>query len=125
MKEQNKNQKKSKSVDSRPAGFSTVTPFLIVTQATMLIEFLIKAFNGELTNIMKGDDDKVLHATVKIGDSMVMISDASEKLGPMPCMLYLYVDHVDSVYAKAIAAKGTSIRPPTNEYYGDRSAGIK
>jgi uncharacterized glyoxalase superfamily protein PhnB len=125
MKENNKSQKKGTSVKHIPAGFGTVTPFLIVTQATMLIEFLIKAFNGELTYIMKGEDGKVMHATVKIGDSMLMISDATEKMGPTPCMLYLYVDDVDKVYADAMAAKGMSIREPKDEFYGDRSAGVK
>ena len=108
-----------------PDGFHSVTPFVIVTDATRLLEFIKKAFRGETTSIMNDPDGKVIHATAKIGDSLIMVADAMERFPAMPCMLYLYVEDVDTVYQKAIKAGGQSLREPTNEFYGDRSAGIK
>lgn len=125
MKKTESKNPKSKSVKSIPEGFHTVTPFLTVNGATRLIDFITKAFDGQVTSLMKGDDGKIMHATVKIGDSTIMISDATEKFRPMPTMLYLYVENVDSVYQKAIGVKGVSLREPTDEFYGDRSAGIE
>jgi PhnB protein len=119
-----KNVSAQKPVKPIPEGYHTVTPFLIVNNASMLIEFIKRAFDGEVTSVMK-ESEKVMHATVKIGDSIIMLSDASEKFAPMPSMLYLYVDDVDAVYEKALKAKGISLREPINEFYGDRSAGIK
>jgi PhnB protein len=125
MKKTESKNPRRKSVKPIPKGFHTVTPFLTVNGAAGLIDFIENAFDGQVTSIMKGDDNTVMHATVKIGDSNLMISDANEKFPAMPSMLYLYVKDVDSVYRKAIDGRGTSLRKPTDEFYGDRSAGIK
>lgn len=124
MKKEN-NSGTQKSVKPIPEGFHTVTPFIIVNNAAMMIEFIKEAFNAEVNYIFKTDDGKVMHALITIGDSFIMASDASERFASMPCMLHLYVDDVDSVYKQAIKAKGISLREPTNEFYGDRTAGIK
>lgn len=108
-----------------PDGFHTVTPFLVVKDTTKLLEFVKKAFNGETTSIMKDPDGRVMHATARIGDSIIMASDEMERFPAMSCMLYLYVDDVDAIYKQAIKAGGQSLREPTDEFYGDRSAGIK
>lgn len=89
---------KSNQVKHIPDGYHTVTPFLVVTQAALLIEFIKNAFRGEVVSQMDAPDGKIMHATMKIGDSLIMLSDANEKLPPMPCMLYLYVDEVDSFF---------------------------
>jgi PhnB protein len=121
MKEKNQKQ----SVKAIPEGFHSVTPFLVVDGAEKLMDFIVKAFGGEIMANFKLDDGKIMHATVKIGDSQIMITDAMENMPAMPCMLYLYVEDVDAVYKQALAAKGVSLREPTDEFYGDRSAGIK
>jgi len=66
-----------------------------------------------------------LRATLKVGDSMVMISDASEHAKAMPVMLYLYVPDVDAAYQRALKAGATSIMEPADQFYGDRSGGVK
>jgi PhnB protein len=114
-----------KTLEPIPKGFHTVTPFIVARNATGLLEFLKKAFNGETTSIMHDPDGKVMHATARIGNSIVMVSDANDRFPAMPAMLYLYMDDVDLVFNKAIKAGGQSLREPTNEFYGDRSAGIK
>ena len=66
-----------------------------------------------------------MHAGVQIGDSQIMVTDSTEKYPPGSTRLYLYVDDVDTTYENAIKAKGTSLREPTDEFYGDRSSGVK
>src|SRR6478735_3043641 len=70
-------------------------------------------------------DGTIMHATLKIGDSMVMISDASEHAKAMPVMLYLYVPNVDTAYQQALKAGATSIMEPADQFYGDRSGGVR
>ena len=66
-----------------------------------------------------------MHAGVQIGDSQIMVTDSTEKYPAAGTRLYLYVDDVDETYKNAINAKGTSLREPTDEFYGDRSSGVK
>lgn len=124
MEDQSKNQK-GKSVKAIPEGMHTVTPYMVVNGGNDLIRFIEQSFNGKTVSIMKTQDGKVMHASVQIGDSQVMVSDANEKYPAGSCRLYLYVDDVDATYKKALNAKGTSLREPTDEFYGDRSCGVK
>lgn len=112
-------------VKAIPEGFHTVTPFLIPQNATEFISFLERAFGGDLTYIMKHEDGQVMHATVKIGNSTLMITDATDTLQPKPTMLYVYVEDVDMAFEKAVRAGGISKREPTDEFYGDRSGCIE
>ena len=124
MKVEKKTQKRS--TRRIPKGYHSVTPFLMVNDARGLIEFMKKALNGEATSVMKMDDGKIMHATVQIGDSIIMVADLMPGTNEvMPACLYLYVDDVDASYKQAINAKGISLREPTDEFYGDRSAGIR
>ena len=124
MANQTKNQK-SKSVKAIPGGMHTVTPFLVVDGASELIRFIEQSFDGKVTSIMKTKEGRVMHASVQIGDSQIMVTDSTEKYAPGATRLYLYVDDVDATYDNAIKAKGTSLREPTDEFYGDRSSGVK
>ena len=124
MEKQSKKQK-GKSVRAVPEGMHTVTPFLVVDGANELIRFIEQSFDGKVTSIMKTKDGKVMHAGVQIGDSALMLSDATGQYPAGASRLYLYVDNVDDTYNKAIRAKGTSLREPTDEFYGDRSSGVK
>ena len=114
-----------KQVQPIPDGYHTVTPFLLVKEADQLIEFIKNAFGGTVDYMMKSDDGKIRHSTVKIGDSLIMISSGTEQYQPMPCMLHLYVEDVDSVYEQAIRAGSQSLREPEDQFYGDRSAGVQ
>lgn len=112
------------AVKTIPEGFHTVTPFLLADDVTKLLGFIEKAFSGTTVYSMKSLDGVVRHATARIGDSNVMISSGTELYGHMPCMLHLYVHDVDALYAQAVAAGGVSLREPTNEFYGDRTAAV-
>ena len=107
-----------------PQGYGTVTPFLRVADAAKLIDFLKQAFAAEVTFRMDGPDGSVMHAEVKIGDSMVMIGQAPAGQ-EMRAMLNLYVPDTDALYNSAMAAGATSIREPANQFYGDRSGGVR
>lgn len=116
---------KNKSVRAVPEGFHTVTPYLVVDNAQGLLEFIKNAFDGKVTFITKMDDGKIMHATVSIGDSVVMIADTMEGMETQTAMLYLYVEDADAVFQKALKAKATSVREPKTEFYGDRSGAVK
>jgi PhnB protein len=115
---------KSKPANAVPEGFHTVTPFLIVDGAERLISFIKDAFDGKQLFISKDDDGKVIHATVSIGNSRIMLSDTMG-MPAQTSMLYLYVENVDEVYRKAVKAKGISVHEPSDEFYGDRAAAVK
>jgi PhnB protein len=107
----------------RPEGFHTVTPYLVVDGAARVIEFLKHAFDArDVGEALKGPDGRIMHAALRIGDSMVEIGDSRE---PMPMNLHVYVDDVDGLYRRAIAAGGVSVREPETAFYGDRTAGVK
>src|SRR5262249_24168573 len=90
-----------------------------------LIDFLKQAFDAKETFCMKGAGEKIAHAELSIGDSIVMVSDASSQWPARSGAVYLYIEDVDSVYQRALRAGAKSIREPANQFYGDRSAGVE
>ena len=70
-------------------------------------------------------DGRIEHAEVKIGDSLVMMSEAGEKYPPMPTWVYLNIGNIDESHKKAVRAGGTPLMTPTDVYYGERVSGIK
>jgi len=112
------------SVKPIPEGAHTVTPYLVVEGIPKLLDFLKQAFGAQERFRMARPDGGVMHADVKIGDSIVMMGEAMGEWKPKPCSLYLYVEDVDAVYQRAIDAGGTKVREPSNQFYGDRTGGV-
>jgi len=109
-----------------PDGYHTLTPYLVVDGADKVISFMKEAFGAKAVfEPMMRPDGKIMHAEFRIGDSVVMISDASERSKPTSAMLHVYVPNVDAVYQKALKAGGTSVMEPADMFYGDRSGGVK
>jgi uncharacterized glyoxalase superfamily protein PhnB len=108
-----------------PEGYHTLTPHLIVQGASKLLDFVKQAFDAEEKYSLPGPDGTIMHAEVKIGDSMVMIGEATGEWKAMPASLALYTDNADAVYKRALEAGATSIRKPADQFYGDRSGGVK
>ena len=108
-----------------PDGYHTVTPYLIVAGAAELIEFAKRAFGAKERFRSSGPDGTIMHAEIQIGDSVVMVSDGSPDHPPKPAMLHLYVEDVDAVYRDALAAGGEPLREPEDQFYGDRSGGVR
>jgi uncharacterized glyoxalase superfamily protein PhnB len=116
----------SMPVKAIPDGYHTVTPYLIVRGAAKTIEFLKKAFGAEYAfEPMLQPNGAIMHAEVKIGDSRVMISDATDKHPPLQSMIHLYVPDVDAAYKRALAAGGMSTMEPMDQFYGDRGGSVK
>jgi uncharacterized glyoxalase superfamily protein PhnB len=116
---------KNTSVKPIPEGYHTITPFIVATGANAVLDFLKSAFGAHEVSIMRLPDGTIAHADIAIGDSHLMLSEATEQYPAMPAMIYLYTKNCDDWYQKAIAAGGASLREPTNEFYGDRSCGVK
>lgn len=108
-----------------PDGFHSVTPYLIVEGVAGLIDFLKQAFDAVEKERLPGPDGKVGHGEVRIGDSVVMMGEASGEWKPMPGAIYLYVNDTDATYKRALAAGATSLMEPSDQFYGDRNAGVK
>lgn len=114
----------SRKVQFQPAGFHTVNPYLIVNGAAGLLDFMAKAFGAqEIGERFSDPDGRIMHAAVRIGDSMVEVSDAPS--GAMTAALHMYVEDTDDTYRRALEAGATSLREPMTTFYGDRSAGVK
>ena len=114
------------NVKTVPQGFHTVTPYITAKGAAKTIEFLKQAFGAQLAHEpIKRPDGSIMHATVKIGDSNVMIAEESEQAKASPATLYLYVPNVDATYQLAVKAGAKSVMEPTDMFYGDRSGGVK
>lgn len=112
------------SVQYKPDGWHTVTPYIYNTNTAETINFAVAAFGATLKEKHLMPDGSVMHAEITIGDSIIMMGDARDGKPPMPTMLYLYVEDCDAMYAKAMAAGGKSLLEPTTEFYGDRSSGV-
>jgi uncharacterized glyoxalase superfamily protein PhnB len=111
-----------------PAGIHTVTPHLVCAGAADAIEFYKQAFNAVEMMRLKGPQEKLMHASIRIGDSVVMLVDEMPEwgsLGPKALkgssvVIHLYVEDVDTAYARAISAGAKAIMPPSDMFWGDR-----
>jgi uncharacterized glyoxalase superfamily protein PhnB/8-oxo-dGTP pyrophosphatase MutT (NUDIX family) len=109
----------------RPEGFHTVTPYLIVNGAARLLDFVQQAFGAEILYRMdRPDGGGIMHASFRMGDSILECSDARPEFPAMPTGLHVYVEDADAVYAKAMAAGATSLRAPDDKFYGDREGDV-
>ena len=117
------------NVKAIPEGYSSVTPYLIVDDASAAIDFYTRAFGATEIMRMPGPDGKVGHAEILIGNSHVMLADeypdmgarSSKSLGGSPVSLMVYVEDVDSIAKQAIAAGAKETRPLKDQFYGDRT----
>jgi PhnB protein len=108
-----------------PDGYHTISPYLIVRDVAGLMDFVIRAFEGKEIERMADPSGLVMHGEVRIGDSIVMMGEASGPYPPMPGAMYLYLNDTDRVYARAIKAGAISVMEPADQFYGDRNAGVK
>ena len=109
-----------------PDGFHTLTPHLTVKNAERALEFYKKAFGAEVLNVSHIPDGRVMHATVRIGDSMLMLNDEFPEMGGSRATdssnvtIHAYVDNVDDIFQKAVAAGATQKMPLADQFWGDR-----
>ena len=118
-------QAESRSVSPVPPDVQSLTPFLSMDDVAAFIDFVHKAFNGTAAYVMKSADGVIRHCRLQIASSQIMVSSGTDMYKPMPCMLHLYVEDVDAVYRSALEAGARSLRDPSDQFYGDRSAGVE
>lgn len=114
-----------------PPGFHTITPHLVVREASRAIEFYTRAFGAKEQLRMSAPDGKsVLHAELRIGDSPLMLADENPEMGTKSPLtagatsvtIALYVTDTDAAFARAVGAGATPLMPPSDMFWGDRYA---
>lgn len=108
-----------------PQDYHSITPNIIVKGAEKYLEFLVTAFEGKEIYRMQGANGSIGHAEVKIGNSRVMLGEATEKMKPTQGSFYLYVEDADASYKRALEYGAVSIMKPADQFYGDRHGGVK
>jgi PhnB protein len=112
-----------------PDGYHTLTPYLTCRDAASAIEFYKQAFGAvQKGDVMKGPDGKVMHAELRIGDSLIMVADefpqwgslSPQSIGGSGMGLHIYVEDVDSAFDRAIGAGGVVEMPVMDMFWGDR-----
>jgi PhnB protein len=112
-----------------PDDYPRVTPYLVVDGAADAIEFYKSILGATERMRMPGPDGRIGHAELQIGDSMIMLADENPdmgvrgptSIGGTPVTLHVYIEDVDSVFERAIAAGATEQRAVEDRFYGDRS----
>jgi PhnB protein len=119
-------------VKAVPEGFHTITPHLTVRDANRAIEFYKKAFGAEVLHVMPAPGGKVMHAAIKIGDSIVMLADEFPEYGGASAspagdstscsgdVLHIYIENVDAAFERAVSAGATVKMPVMDMFWGDR-----
>lgn len=116
-----------------PEGYASITPYLIVQGASAAIAFYQRVFSATERMRMGGPDNKVMHAELVIGSSVIMLADefpqmnalSPASVGGSPVYILLYVENVDDVFQRALDAGATVERSVQNQFYGDRSGTLR
>lgn len=110
----------------KPEGYSTVSPYLVAAGAQRVIDFMKDTFDAEELRRYDLPDGSILHAEVRIGDTVVMIGDGGADWPPFESFLHVYVDDVDAAYRRALANGGLSVQEPERKGDDpDRRGGVK
>ncbi|MEM3144130.1 MAG: VOC family protein [Candidatus Nitrosotenuis sp.] len=117
-----------------PEGYNTITVSLAVKNASDAIEFYKKAFGAqELSRFLMPDEKTIMHAQIKIGNSILMLADempnmgclSPQTLGGTAMSLFMYVEDADKTFAQAVAAGAQPLMPMMDAFWGDRFGSIQ
>lgn len=109
----------------KPEDYSTVSPYLIVDGASATIEFLVRVFDGVPLRRFADESGKLVHAEVRIDDTVVMVADGVDGWPPMPSHVHIYVADVDATYRRALEAGASSVQEPVQRDDPDKRGGVK
>jgi PhnB protein len=125
-------EKLTMSVKPIPDGYHSVTPYLVMKDATSALDFYRTAFGAKELFRMDAPGGRIGHAEMLIGDSHIMLADEAPEMGAHApgehgagVSLLLYVEDADAVFARSVSAGATELRPMKNQFYGDRSGMIR
>lgn len=108
-----------------PEGFHTVTPYFVVPDGMAFLAFLKGGFEAQEISIFKDPAGRIMHAQVRLGDSILEFGEANQQWPAMRLNLHVYVPDTDATYARAVQAGAKTVREPRTEFYGERSAGVE
>jgi len=116
-----------------PKGYHTITPHIVVPEGAKAIDFYKKAFGAEELVRMPGPGGGIMHAELRIGDSVVMLGEEMPDMGAKspkayggsPVGFYVYVENVDAAWERAVKAGAKPVRPLTNMFWGDRTGRLE
>jgi len=119
----------AKKVQAIPKGFHTVTPSICVAGADQAIDFYKRAFGAEELSRHPGPDGRIVHAEIRIGDSIIMLGDemadqgarSPRSYGGTPVSFFIYKENVDSAWKQAMDAGATTVVPLADQFWGDRT----
>ena len=109
----------------KPQGYNSVSPYLIVAGASRTIDFLVQVFDAVEIRRFLGPNGQIMHAEVRIDDTVVMLADGAAEWTPMPASVHVYVADVDATYRRALAAGATSVQEPVKKDDADKRGGVK
>jgi uncharacterized glyoxalase superfamily protein PhnB len=109
----------------KPDGYTSVSPYLIVEGASATIDFLRRVFAADEIRRFADPAGRVMHAEVRIDDTVVMIADGVEGWPPVPSHVHVYVRDVDATYRRALEAGATSVQEPVKKEDPDKRGGVK
>ncbi len=120
-------------VNPIPEGYPRVTPYLVVDGASAAIDFYTSVLGATERMRMSAPDDKVGHAELEVGDSVIMLADESSAMdarsprtvGGTPVSMHVYVEDADSTFERAVEAGARAVQPVEDKFYGDRSGSFE
>ena len=120
------------AVKAIPEGYHSITPYLVCKDAAKAIDYYTKVFGATETVRMPGPNGRIMHAEVKIGNSMLMLSDENPERGAVAPSgkgrsqsVMLYIENVDAVFKRAVEAGAKSIMEPSDQFWGDRMGNLE
>ena len=125
--------KKAKKIEPIPKGFHTVTPYLSQDRAAEALEWYKKAFGAKILEKEEVPGGKIMHARIRIGDSIIMMSDvfpgaptqAPSVLGNTTATMHVYANNVDKLWQQAVDAGAKVSMPLDNQFWGERYGQLK
>jgi uncharacterized glyoxalase superfamily protein PhnB len=113
------------SVPYKPETYTSAAPYLVVDGAARTIDFLERVFGAERLRRYDLPSGKVLHAEVRLDDTVIMLADPPPNRQPTPAYVHVYVQDVDAIYRRALDAGATSVQEPVKKDDADKRGGVK
>lgn len=101
-----------------PSPYNRLMPYLIIPNAYRFIEFMKNVFGATEQAIVPGSEGVIMHGELRIDESVIMFADSTGTITTKPAGIFIYMNNVDEIYAKALAAGATSLMKPTRQEYG-------
>jgi len=109
----------------KPQDYNSVSPYLVVDGAAGTIQFLVDVFSAVELRRFPDDEGRIIHAELKLDDSVLMIADGNAEWPPIPSYVHVYVTDVDAVYRRALEAGAVSVQEPVKKEDADKRGGVK